>query len=126
MKTKTIAEFLEGNLIGDGEIEISGVANLENANAGEISFVEKQENLAETKADCLLVPEHFTLKLPSAFIQVKNPKLAFAKIAEILHPQKKREKNYSSNSSYCRKRKTRKRSVHRRVCLCRRKFGNWR
>lgn len=92
MKTKKIAEFLEGKLIGDNEIEILGVAGLENAVAGEISFVEKQENLAETKADCLLVAENFDDKLPCAVIQVKNPKLAFAKIAEILHPPKKREK----------------------------------
>ena len=92
MKTKTIAEFLEGNLIGNGKLEISSVASLEIARAGEISFVEKQVNLAETNADCLLVPENFESKLLCALIQVKNPKLAFAKIAEILHPPKKREK----------------------------------
>lgn len=92
MKTKIIAEFLEGKLIGDSEIEISGVASLENAGTGEISFIEKQENVAETKADCLLVPKNFGTELPCAFVQVENPKLAFAKIAEILHPLKKREK----------------------------------
>ena len=92
MKTKKIAEFLEGNLIGNGELEISSLARLEIARADEISFVEKQETLAETKAGCLLVPENFESKLPGTLIQVKNPKLAFAKIAEILHPPKKPEK----------------------------------
>lgn len=85
MKTKKIADFLEGKLVGDGEIEISSVASLENAIAGEISFIEKQENLSETKAGCLLVAENFEAKLPCSFIKVKNPKLAFAKIAAKLH-----------------------------------------
>ncbi len=89
MKIKKIAEFLNGKLIGDGETEISRVASLEKAQTGEISFVEnaeKTENLAQTKASCLLVPEDFDGKLPCSFIKVENPKLAFAKIAGKLHP----------------------------------------
>ncbi len=88
MKIIEIAEFLDGKLVGDGETEISRVASLENAQTGELSFVEnaeKTENLAQTKASCLLVPESFDEKLPRAFIKVKNPKLAFAKVAEILY-----------------------------------------
>ena len=86
MKIKEIAEFLIGKLSGDGEIEILRVASLENAETGEISFVEKAGNSAETKASCLLVPEDFDAKISCSFIKVKNPKLAFAKIAEKLHP----------------------------------------
>src|SRR5687768_12252755 len=93
MKTKKIAEFLNGNLVGDDEIEISGVADLEKAAPGEIAFLEKEE-LSEaaqnTKASCLLVPENFDAKLPCSFIKVKNPKLAFAKVAAKLHPPKQR------------------------------------
>ena len=77
---------MEGNLIGNGELEISSLARLEIAGADEISFVEKQETLAETKAGCLLVPENFESKLSCALIQVKNPKLAFAKGAEVAIP----------------------------------------
>ena len=91
MKTKEIAELLGGKLNGGESVEISGAASLENAAAGEISFVEKAENLSETKASCLLVPEDFAAKIPCAFIAVKNPKLAFAKIAAELHPPKRRE-----------------------------------
>ena len=40
MKIKRIAEFLESEFVGDGEIEILRVASLENAAANEISFVE--------------------------------------------------------------------------------------
>ncbi len=89
MKIKEIAEFLNGKLSGDSEVEILRVAGLENAQTGEISFIEnteKAESFSQTKASCLLVPEDFDAKLPCPFIKVKNPKLAFAKIAEKLHP----------------------------------------
>ncbi len=89
MKIKEIAEFLDGNLVGDGETEIRAVADLEKATTSEIAFVEKtepSETTQNTKASCLLVPENFELKLPSSVIKVKNPKLAFAKTAEKLYP----------------------------------------
>ena len=92
MKTNKIADFLNGTLIGNGEIEIESVASLEKASNGQISFVERAENLAETHAACLLVPENFETRLSCVLIKVKTPKLAFAKIAAILHPPKKREK----------------------------------
>ena len=88
MNIKEIADFLTTEFFGDGEIEILRVASLEKAQTGEISFVEnaENENLAQTNASCLLVPEDFGGKLPCSFIKVKNPKLAFAKIAAKLHP----------------------------------------
>ncbi len=89
MKIKEIAELSNGQLSGDGETEIFRAASLENAQTGEISFVEnieKTENLSETKASCLLVPEDFDEKLSCPIIKVKNPKIAFAKVAEKLHP----------------------------------------
>lgn len=82
MKTKKIAEILDGELFGDSEIEILRVASLESAQENEIAFVEKSESLSETNASVLLVPENFDAEIPVAFIKVKNPKLAFAKIAE--------------------------------------------
>ena len=94
MKTKKIAEFLSGNLVGDGEIEVSAVADLEKAQSGEIAFLEKAETseaAQNTKASCLLVHENFAAELSCAFIKVKNPKLAFAKVAKQLHPPKQRQ-----------------------------------
>ena len=91
MNTKKIAEFLDGQLVGDGEIEILRVASFESAGKSEIAFVEKAENVSETNASVLLVPENFEAEIPCPFIKVKNPKLAFAQIAEKLHPPKQRE-----------------------------------
>ncbi|HEY0427555.1 MAG TPA: UDP-3-O-(3-hydroxymyristoyl)glucosamine N-acyltransferase [Pyrinomonadaceae bacterium] len=93
MKLEKIAEIVGGKLNGAGDTEIFGVSAFENAEKDEISFLEKAdfaENAKITKASCLFVAENFDAALPCAFIEVKNPKLAFAKTAEILYPKKRR------------------------------------
>ncbi len=93
MKIIQIAEFLSGKLNGEGEIKIKNIASLEKAKTGELSFIEKKEFIKqakETNASCLLIPNDFEEELPCPTIQVKNPKLAFAKIAEKIHPNKQR------------------------------------
>ena len=90
MKVEEIAHIVGGKLRGDGTTEILRVASFENAAQNEISFVEKVD-LAEaaknSQASCLLIPEDFPSEIPCA-ITVKNPKLAFAKIAAKLYPRK--------------------------------------
>lgn len=98
MNLKKIAEITDGILEGDGEIEIDAVASLEKAGKGELSFIELSEKEFETDASCLIVPENFTSQ-NQAIIRVKNPKLAFAKIASELHPQKKRG-NFTHDSAF--------------------------
>ena len=93
MKIKQIAEFLDGKLSGDGEIEIFRVSSLENARENEISFVEEidlSELAKSTNASCLIVSENFDASFSRSFIKVKNTKLAFAKIAEVLHKSPKK------------------------------------
>lgn len=85
-----LAEIAGGRLNGDGSAEISRVASLETAREREISFVEKEELPASTNASGLIVPEKFSAETSCPQIRVKNPKLAFAKIAAVLHPPKKR------------------------------------
>jgi UDP-3-O-[3-hydroxymyristoyl] glucosamine N-acyltransferase len=88
MKISEIADFTNGELVGAGDIEIYRVAALETARANEISFLEKTEfaeQATQTNAACLFVPENFDASVSCSFIKVKNPKLAFAVIAEQLH-----------------------------------------
>jgi UDP-3-O-[3-hydroxymyristoyl] glucosamine N-acyltransferase len=89
MKIAELAELVNGKFSGDGSIEIVAVADFAKAQSGEIAFLEKLDNLSETNASCVIIPENTELPCPT--IQVKNPKLAFAKIAAVLHPPKKRE-----------------------------------
>ncbi len=90
MKTRDIANFLGGQLSGDGEVVINGVAKLESASDGELAFVENADRMAKTKASCLIVPVDFDETVECPTIRVADPKFAFASIAEVLHPPKER------------------------------------
>ncbi len=101
-----LAAEVGGKLLGDGSVWIERVAALETATEGEIAYVEDKKLFdvaRQSNASCLLVTEEFTssegsgdndfLKShrSSVLIQVARPKLAFALIASLLQPPKKRE-----------------------------------
>jgi UDP-3-O-[3-hydroxymyristoyl] glucosamine N-acyltransferase len=74
------------------------LADLETAGDGDIAYVEDEKLFDKARASgatCLIVTREFVSRQEnesgSAFIEVTKPKLAFALIAEILHPQKRRE-----------------------------------
>lgn len=88
-----LAAHVRGTFVGDGSVQIHSVASLEAAVEGNIAYVEDEkffETAHVSKASCVIVPEGTNSDL-SCRIEVKNPKLAFAQIAEILHPPKQRE-----------------------------------
>ncbi len=91
MKTREIAEFLSGELIGNGDAEIERVGAVANAVAGEIAFIERAGSQMSPTASCFIVPEHFNGKTAAPQIRVSNPKVAFALIAKKL---KKYEQRY--------------------------------
>ena len=92
---KRVAELsvlVGGQVVGNGDVRIRRVAALNTAGEGDIAYVEDEKLLSaatETKASCLITPERTRLDAPCR-IEVKNPKLAFALIAEVLHPPKER------------------------------------
>jgi UDP-3-O-[3-hydroxymyristoyl] glucosamine N-acyltransferase len=93
-----VAEVCGGRIVGDGALHIARVADLETAGAGDIAYVEDEKLFAkarESEATCLLVTPAFVLgqnnESSATLIEVAKPKLAFALIAEVLHPQKRRE-----------------------------------
>jgi len=81
-KLKELAEFVDGKVIGDDEVEIAGVAAIEVAQAGEITFVAHPKylrRLGETKASAVIVSKEIPSS-PRPLLCVDNPYLAFAKI----------------------------------------------
>jgi UDP-3-O-[3-hydroxymyristoyl] glucosamine N-acyltransferase len=92
---KTVAELaahVGGRVAGDGSVLIQGVAGLESAGEHELAFVEDVKLLLtalSSRASCLLVPEAAPEAEGKCLIKVARPKLAFALIAEVLHPPKK-------------------------------------
>lgn len=79
---KELAEFVGGELRGEGGILISGVADLDSAQAGQLSFVadaKRQEDVRKTKAAAVIIPQQVSeIDLPA--IVVRDPYLAVAKI----------------------------------------------
>jgi UDP-3-O-[3-hydroxymyristoyl] glucosamine N-acyltransferase len=87
MKTGEITAFLEGELIGDSEVEILRLAAFEKASTGEITFLENKSDAGATWASCVIVGEDHSESADRVLIRVKNPKLAFAKLGRKLHPR---------------------------------------
>jgi UDP-3-O-[3-hydroxymyristoyl] glucosamine N-acyltransferase len=90
-KLKDIAEILKGELVGDGSIEISGLAGIEQAQAGDLAFLANpkyKKFLETTKASAVIVPWEITAaKVP--LIRHQNSYLAFCKALEIFVKPKK-------------------------------------
>ena len=96
---KTVAELaahVGGRVIGDGTVLIERIASIESAGRGAIAFVEDIKFLGDaqnTRASCLIVPPGAPGAQTSAWslIETERPKLAFARIAELLHPPKQQQ-----------------------------------
>jgi len=81
-KLEELALWVDGIVVGDGRIEISGVAAIEAAQAGEISFIANPKylpNLSKTNASAVIVSKEVT-QADKPLLCVTNPHLAFAKI----------------------------------------------
>ena len=90
MKTLAIAEFLSAELVGDGGVEIDSVADIRKARTGQIVFTDNAEAALSTLASCVIMPLDGFPDPGMPCIRVSDPKLAFAKIAAIIHPPKDR------------------------------------
>ena len=95
-----MAAHVGGRVIGDDNPLIRRVASLESAGEGEIAYVEDEKFFAaadKTSASCVITPENAQINAPCR-IEVKQPKLAFALIAEQLHPPKKQDPEIHSTA----------------------------
>nr|MBF0221597.1 UDP-3-O-(3-hydroxymyristoyl)glucosamine N-acyltransferase [Desulfobulbaceae bacterium] len=75
-----LAELVNGDIEGDGALQISGVADLDHASSGDISFVaslKNSEGLKWSKASAFIVPNNL-LVVDSPVIRVDDPYLAVA------------------------------------------------
>jgi UDP-3-O-[3-hydroxymyristoyl] glucosamine N-acyltransferase len=87
MKTSEIADLLSSQFVGDGTVEIHRVAAVGNAGPGDISFVDKADGNIHSDASALIVPLDFnSASVAIPLIKAADPKLAYAKVAAVLHP----------------------------------------
>jgi UDP-3-O-[3-hydroxymyristoyl] glucosamine N-acyltransferase len=79
---ESLAREVGGKVIGDGSVVISGLAGIEGAQEGDITFASKERFfplLKGTKASAVIVPHEIT-DVSFPLLIVKNPLLAMAKI----------------------------------------------
>src|SRR5580692_6278836 len=83
-----IAEKLQGEVVGDGSITLTGLATADGAKPGDLTFAEKDTYLAaaeESQASAILVPKEFTSS-KKVLIRVPNARVAMAKLLPIFFP----------------------------------------
>ncbi len=87
MKLFELAELLGATLLGDGATEITGVAGIEEAGTGQVTFVANKRYIPlarSTRASAVIVEPGFQT-IAAATLRIKNPYLAFARALDFFH-----------------------------------------
>lgn len=82
-------QFIGGDIVGEPNAVIKGVAPFHEASAFDITFADSfkiLKKINETNASAVIVPRHFTLPAKTSLILSDNPRLAFAKIMTLFFP----------------------------------------
>ena len=91
LRLSDIAEIAGGELVGDGEMVITGVAKIEEAKTGEITFLANPKyakHLDQTRASAVIVPLNTADVGGKPFLRSSNPYFAFMKVVSVFHPPK--------------------------------------
>lgn len=95
MTLSDIAGMLRGQVVGDAGVEISGLAKIEEAEPGEITFLSNPKysrHLTTTRASAVLVARGSDNSsvarrgVPIQLVEVDDPYLAFLTLVEYFHP----------------------------------------
>ncbi|BES83834.1 UDP-3-O-acylglucosamine N-acyltransferase [Pectobacterium araliae] len=87
IRLDALAQQLDAQLHGDGDIVITGVASMHSAKTGQITFLSDsryREQLAETQASVVVLTEADLPYCQVAALVVKNPYLTYAHMAQLL------------------------------------------
>src|SRR5438105_14105691 len=94
MKLADIASTLNARVEnGSPDLEITGVAGIEDAGAGQITFLANPKYAASartTKASAIILADNFPA-LSTAMLRSKNPYLTFAQAIELYYKRQKYE-----------------------------------
>jgi len=80
-----VAKAIDGTVVGDGSVEITGVAGIREAREGELTFLANRRYepfLELTQASAIIVAENHR-NVGKPLIENPNPYLAFLKAVEL-------------------------------------------
>jgi UDP-3-O-[3-hydroxymyristoyl] glucosamine N-acyltransferase len=86
---KDIAKLIEGEIIGDEQTIIKGVAGIKEASEGDITFLANPKYFSlidKTRASAIITAKDIESRSQKTLVRVDNPSLAFAKIVSSFSP----------------------------------------
>ena len=87
---KEIAQLIEGEIVGDAGVIVTGVAGIKEAEAGDITFLANPKYaslLNSTAASAVIISKDTQVPQGKSVIRTENPSLAFAKIISLVLPE---------------------------------------
>mgnify|MGYP001823692702 CR=1 FL=1 len=91
---KVLAELVSASIAGEADAVVTGIATLENAGQGDLSFLSNRryfKYLASTNASAVILHHNDAVHCPVTSLAVDDPYLAYAKIADFLTSQSEKE-----------------------------------
>ncbi|MGI9103606.1 MAG: UDP-3-O-(3-hydroxymyristoyl)glucosamine N-acyltransferase [Terriglobales bacterium] len=88
MKLSELAKRVGGSIVGD-DVEIAGIASIASATGRDLVFVENEKHLAAAMASAaaaIIAGEFVSTEARKPLLIAKQPRLAFARAAELLRP----------------------------------------
>ena len=84
---RELAKLLDGEVVGDGDVEITGVAGIKEARPGDITFLanHKYEAWLRTTEASAVIMEHNSCDIDKPIIESSNPYYAFLKAVRVFH-----------------------------------------
>ncbi len=90
-KLGVISQLIDGQLNGNSDIDINGVASIEEVHDGEITVALDRKRISRallTDASAIIIPKDCSIPAEKPTISTENPKLAFAKVLKLFSPHK--------------------------------------
>lgn len=89
MTAAEIAKLLDGEIIGDGSVELHNFAPADRAQPGDLTFAENAEYFlrAEQSAASAVLVDVKTTSTKKVLIRVAHPRIAFAKVLPLFFPE---------------------------------------
>ncbi len=97
-----LAEAAGAQLVGNGKIEVGGIASLESATENDLVFVEAAEDLSaalESPAAAIVAGEFARgIQARKPLLIARQPRLAFARAGKVIFPPRRREPGIASTA----------------------------
>jgi UDP-3-O-[3-hydroxymyristoyl] glucosamine N-acyltransferase len=90
MAAGQLAEQIGASLIGDAGVQVDHISSMDAAESGAVTYLKDKaylDYLSGTKASVVILTEAFADQCPVTALVVEDPYVAYARAAQLLHPQ---------------------------------------